>query len=71
MKDQELKNVFKKRVENLEENINGILEKVAPMRIKRRQSRGRPQWVTPALQLRMKKRLKARNKAKQTKTVEN
>ena len=41
------------------------------MKIKRRKTRGRPQWMTPALQLRMKERMKARNKSKRTKTLED
>ena len=57
------------RVQNLEDKINGILEKVAPMRVKKRNSRGRPQWMTPILLSRMKERLKARNKAKRTKNL--
>ena len=70
---QELRteNMLNTRVENLENKINAILEKVAPMRVKKRNNRGRPQWLTPALLGRMKERLQSRNKAKRTKTVED
>ena len=41
------------------------------MREKKRNTRGRPQWMTPVLLSRMKERLKARNKAKRTKTLDD
>ena len=69
--DQRTEYMLNLRVNNLEDKINGILEKVAPMRVKKRKSRGRPQWMTPVLLSRMKERLKARNKAKRSKNLDD
>ena len=69
--DQRTEYMLNLRVNNLEDKINGILEKVAPMRVKKRKIRGRPQWMTPVLLSRMKERLKARNKAKRSKNLDD
>ena len=70
-KEPRTEEMLNARVETLEDKINCMLEKVAPMRVKKSKTRGRPRWMTPALQARMKERLKVRNKAKRTKTVED
>ena len=63
--------MLEKRVQLLEDKINNILERVAPMRIKKMSYRGKPRWMTPNLVKRTKERLTSRKKANRTKDWED
>ena len=58
------------RVEQLEDKINSILDRVAPMKIKKMRYRGKPKWMTPHLE-RVQERLKIRTKANRSKQLDD
>ena len=51
---------MEERVERLVEKIQGILEKVAPMKTKTLNSREKPMWLTPEVQYRRKEKVRLR-----------
>ena len=59
------------RVERLEEMINAILEKVAPMKTKTLKARIKPRWITVEMQNRRKENVRLRKKASRTKNFED
>ena len=58
-------------MEALEKKINGILEEVAPMQIKKLAHRGKPCWITEELETCMKERKEADRKARRTRLMED
>lgn len=58
-----------RRVQQLEDKIINVLEKVAPMVVKKTKYKGRPRWLTPRLLERMKERENSRKKAIRSKTM--
>ena len=63
--------LLENRVQQLGEKIIRVLESVAPMTIKKLNSRGKPKWMTKALEARIKERSRARQKASWTKLQED
>ena len=61
---------MEERVERLVEKIQGILEKVAPMKTKTLNSREKPTWLTPEIQYRRKEKVRLRKKASRTKNID-
>ena len=59
------------RVEALEEKINSILEKVAPMKMRTLKARVKPRWITLEMQKRRKENVRLRKKASRTKKFED
>ena len=55
----------------LETKILSILERVAPMKVKTLEYRGKPRWISRELENRMKERKKASRKARRTKKLED
>ena len=60
-------NMLERRVQLLEEKIYIILEKVAPVMIKKMKYRGKPKLMTPNLVQKTKERMTSRNKARKRK----
>ena len=52
--------ILEKRVEELEEKMIQIIEKVAPMMVKRTKQKGQPKWMTEELTKKVKERVKWR-----------
>ena len=63
--------VLQERVANLEMKITNILEKVAPMEVKKMEYRGKPRWITEELSSLIKKRKLTDLKARKSKTMED
>ena len=53
----------------METKILSILERVAPMKVKTMEYRGKPRWITNELEARMKERKKASKKARSTRLL--
>ena len=63
--------VLDDRVRVLERKITNILEKVAPMEIKKVANKGKPRWITKELEILMKERKLTDRKARSTKNFED
>ena len=59
------------RVERLEDKIQAILEKVAPMKTKTLSAREKPKWLTPEMQNRRKEKVRLRKKASRSKKIKD
>ena len=62
-------NMLQQRVNNLENKIRNILEKVAPMKTKNLVYRGKPRWISTDIDARLKERHRARIRANKTKSM--
>ena len=58
--------LLEERVLALETKIQKILEKVAPMEVKKLAYRGKPRWITKELESLMKERKRTDRKARQS-----
>ena len=67
-KTQEL---MEKRVAELEEKMIQVIEKVAPMMVKKTKHKGRPSWMTEHISEKVKERVKWRKIANKTKNEED
>ena len=65
------KEILEKRVAALETKILSILERVAPMKVKMMEYRGKPKWISRGLEARMRERKQASKKARSTRKMED
>ena len=65
------KEMLEKRVAALETKILSILERVAPMKVKMMEYRGKPKWISRGLEARMRERKQASKKARSTRKMED
>ena len=63
--------ILEKRVKELEEKMIRIIEKVAPMMVKRTKQKGQPKWMTEELTKKVKERVKWRKIANRSKKEED
>ena len=69
--EERSKEMLEARVTTLETKILSILERVAPMKIKILEHRGKPKWISHELETKMKERKEASRKARKTKLIED
>ena len=65
------KKMLEERVETLEMKIKEIIDKVAPMKVKKLALREKPRWITKELESLMKERKQSDRKARQTRQIED
>ena len=63
------KNILEQRVQNLENKIRDVLEKVAPMKVKNLVHCGKPRWISKEIYSHIKERHRTRKKANKSKTM--
>ena len=68
---EKTEDVLEKRVTILEDKMLGIIEKVAPMMIKKMKHKGKPKWLTEDITEKVKERLKWRQIANLSKREED
>ena len=67
--EERSKNMLEQRVNNLENKIRNILERVAPMKVKNLDYRGKPRWISKEIDIRIKERNRSRKVANRTKSM--
>ena len=68
---QKTEEILEKRVAELEEKIIQIIEKVAPMLVKKTKQKGKPRWITEELREKVRERVIWRKIANQSKNIED